>query len=189
MQFNTQDMQRAGTALTIAGAISSAAGSYYAARSAQTQQKAQASALAHNAAISEINRSVAEFQAQTILLAGQKKAGQSRMQYGQIRGASKASMAARGLSLGVGSSAEVIASIDLADEIDSLTINANAVSAAEEMRMQAVNLQNQASLQRVSAVNLNASANTISPFQSTVSSLLTSAPGVLNALRYTPKAG
>jgi hypothetical protein len=103
------------------------------------------------------------------------------MRAGNVKGAARASMAARGIQAGVGSAADVIATTDLIKEVDVNTINARSVQAAEAQRMQKVNLENQAMMSGVSADNARMGASTISPFMSTSGSLLGSASTVATA--------
>lgn len=157
------------------GAINSAVGSYYQAKTMQYQLESQSSAMKFQQEVSGINARQAEFQAQRILEAGERAIGVSTMRYGKAKGASRAAMAARGIQLGVGSAAEVEATTDIMKEIDSLTINANAVRQAEAARTQAANYTVQGMMQGVSADNLSMSAGTISPFGAASTSLLGSA--------------
>jgi len=198
-----ETMQKIGDAaplLQIAGMATSAIGSYYGAKIQQEQLKAQASNLRYQSqsqsmslqfqqTMARLNADLAESDAQQILLSGEREAGQISRRYGRAKASNRASMAARGIQLGVGSAAEVEASIDLAKEQDMLTINANRVRAAESARMQRTNYQTQALMSGVSAANvagmgemsasnLMSSANTISPYGNMFSSLLGSAGAV-----------
>ncbi len=170
-----------GPILGIAGAVNSAIGSYYAAKSQQIQLESQSETLKFQSDMSRINQRAAEFQAQTIMQAGERQAGAVSLKYGQMKGAAKTRMAAAGGVIGEGSNREIIASSDLMKEIDMLTINANTVRAAESARTQAVNYGNQALMQGVSASNVAGTASTISPFAGAATSLLGSATPLLNS--------
>jgi hypothetical protein len=161
---NTQGMGTGGTMLAFAGSITSAIGAFYAADIAKIEAESRASALEYQQAIAEINAEVAEMNAQQALLAGDKQIGAVTMKYGQIKGAARASMAARGVVLGEGSAQEVVATTDLMKEIDVLTINANAVREAEAARMQKVSLQNDALMAGASAGIERTMAGGITPF-------------------------
>lgn len=197
-------LKTAGAWTAMFGAIGSAVGSYYQAKTMQYQLNAQSSALKYQTAsqgatlkfqqeVSGLNARQAEFQAQRILEAGERAVGISTMRYGKAKGQARASMAARGIQLGVGSAAEIEATTDLMKEIDSLTISANAVRAAEAARTQSVNYQTQSLLQGtqaetlgltqgVTAENLARSAGTISPFSAVSTSLLGSASSIATTL-------
>lgn len=170
-----------GGAFAIGGAIQGAIGSYFNAKSQQLQLESQASSLAFQADISRLNAVQAEFTAQQIMRAGQQKQGQIGLRAGKIKGSQRASMAARGIDLGVGSAVETIATTDLMKEVDMLTVNAETVRSAEAARLQRQNYLTQGALQDVSAGNVMASAGTISPGLAMTTSLLGSAGSVANA--------
>ena len=192
-----QSIGKVAPLMQIAGMATSAIGSYYGAKIQQEQLKSQASNLRYQSQsqsmtmqfqkdMATINAGLAENDAQQILLAGEREAGQISRRYGRAKSANRASMAARGVQLGEGSTAEVEASIELAKQQDMLTINANRVRAAESARMQRTNYQTQASMLGVSASNvagmgemsasnLMRSADTINPYANMFSSLLGSA--------------
>jgi hypothetical protein len=197
---STETMQSIGKVaplMQIAGMATSAIGSYYGAKIQQEQLKSQASNLRYQSQsqamtlqfqkdMATLNAGLAENDAQQILLAGEREAGQISRRYGRAKSGNRASMAARGVQLGEGSTAEVEASIELAKQQDMLTINANRVRAAESARMQRTNYQTQASMLGVSASNvagmgelsasnLMRSADTINPYGNMFSSLLGSA--------------
>jgi hypothetical protein len=166
----TAGLQKAGPMLFAAGAIQSAVGSYYQAKSAQYQFKSQALTMDFQKSMSEINARQAEFMAQQIVDVGGKEISMLKMRAGKIKSASKASMAARGLRLGVGSTAEVVATTDLVAEMDALTIYANAIKSSEAARTQSTNYMNQAMMQGVSAENLRTTGASISPLSAAMGS-------------------
>ena len=188
--------------MQIAGMATQAIGSYYGAKIQQSQLRAQSDTLRYQSQsqamslqfqkdMATLNAGLAEADAQQILLAGEREAGKVSRAYGRAKSANRASMAARGVQLGEGSTAEVDASIELAKQVDMLTINANRVRAAEAARMQRTNYMNQALMSGVSAsnvatmgelsaANLASSASSISPFGQAFSSLLGNAGAVAN---------
>ena len=168
----------AGLALSIIGAGASAIGSFYEAKSAQYKLKSEALDLEYQQAVSNMNARAAEVQAQQILEAGQKQIGQYTMRAGAEKASQEASLAARGIQAGVGSAAEQVASSDIIKEIDTMTINVNAVRAANAARMQATNYRNQAAFAGMNARNARSSARTINPGASVMTSLLGSASQV-----------
>jgi len=170
-----------GPILGISGAINGAIGSYYALKSQENQLKSQAMNLEFKSAMDKINAQVMETQAQGIMFQGERQGAMVGLRAGQVKAKARSSMAGRGIQLGEGNAAEVIASTDLMKEVDMLTVNANTVRAAEAARTQAVNFSNQSLLEGVSAGNLMASANSISPFMGAYSSLLGSATTLTNA--------
>lgn len=168
-------IQKAAPIMFAAGAIQSAVGSYYQAKSAQYQYKSQALTMDFQKSMSEINARQAEFMAQQIVDVGGKEISMLKMRAGKIKGAARASMAARGIKLGVGSTAEVIATTDLVAEMDALTIYANAIKSSEAARTQSVNYMNQAMMQGVSAENLRTTASSVSPLSAAMTSFSSSA--------------
>jgi hypothetical protein len=170
-----------GGIFAVAGAVQGAIGSYFNAKSQQLQLESQASSLAFQADISRINAVQAEFTAEQIMRAGNLKQGQVSLRAGKIKSSQRASMAARGIDLGVGSAVETIATTDLMKEIDMLTVNSETVRSAEAARLQRQNYMTQAAIQDVSSENLYASSRTISPSMAATSSLLGSAGSVANA--------
>ena len=162
----------AGIILSAAGAITSTIGAFYAADLAKTQAESQALTYEYQKNIAFINVRVAEMNAQQALLAGERQAGAVSMQYGQMKSSARASMAARGVVLGEGSAQEIIASTDLMKEVDMLTINANAVRAAEAARMQKVSIQNESLLAGTSADISRLQGGAISPWSAAGSSLI-----------------
>lgn len=160
------------------GAIQSMVGTYYGAKTQQYQLDSQKLTYEFQQDMSEINARQMERQAQSIMLAGQRQQGQIGLRAGKVKGATRASQAARGITMGVGSAAEEIATIDLVKEIDMLTINVNTTQAANAARTQGVNFSNQSLMQGVSASNAGAGASTIDPYGQAATSLIGSASAV-----------
>jgi hypothetical protein len=149
-----------------------------AARSERYQLRSSALSAEFDATMADLNARTAEFDAEHILRAGQREIGQLGLEYGQARGARRASTAAAGIQAGVGSAAEVAASSTLAHQLDALTVNSNAVRAAGRMRTEAVNQRNRGLLARTSAENARGAARSINPWVSAGASLLSSGTAV-----------
>lgn len=176
-----QAMSQTGSIFAIGGAVTGAIGSYYAAQSQKAQLESQASSMRFQSDISQLNAAQAEFTAQQIMLVGQQRQGKIGLRAGKIKSSQRASMAARGIDLGVGSAVETIATTDLMKEIDMLTTNAETVRSAEAARLQRQNYLTASAMQDVSAMNLAGSAASISPMMALGGSLLGSAGSVANA--------
>ena len=174
-------MSQFGSIMSIGGAVTGAIGSYYAAQSQKAQLESQASSMRFQSDISQLNAAQAEFTAQQILRAGQQRQGRIGLRAGKIKSSQRASMAARGIDLGVGSAVETIATTDLMKEIDMLTTNAETVRSAEAARLQRQNYLTASAMQDVSAMNLAGSAASISPIMALGGSILGSAGSVANA--------
>lgn len=170
-----------GGVFAVAGAVQGAIGSYFNAKSQALQLESQSSSLAFQADMSRLNAVQAEFTAQQIMRAGNLKQGQVSLRAGKIKSAQRASMAARGIDLGVGSAVETIATTDLMKEIDMLTVNSETVRSAEAARIQRQNYMTQAAIQDVSAENVMASSRSISPTLAASTSLLGGASSVASA--------
>jgi len=166
--------------LAITGAITSAIGAFYGAKSKQYELRSAASSMDFEATMADMNARAAEQDAQMVLEAGQHQAALRGLETAQTKGAQRASTAAAGIQGGVGSAAETMATTQLAHEIDTWTINVNSVRAAGERRMESVNLRNRAALSRVSANNLRRSARTIKPWVAGATDLLGGASMVSN---------
>jgi hypothetical protein len=171
-------MQNAGLLMSIMGGVNSAIGGYFQAKSQQYQDKSQALNLTYQADMASINARSAEYSAQSTLEAGHSQIENMTMAAGQQKASTTATMAAHGIALGSGSAQEISASQDIVKDINAYTINANATRAAAQDRTQATNYQNQALMDRTGAQNALRSADSISPFASMTSSLLTSASSV-----------
>jgi hypothetical protein len=160
------------------GAVNSAIGGYFSAKSQRWQLKSQAKTLEFQKMMSELNARMAEDEATDIQQTGQAQASQYSMRAGAARSALRASMAARGIDESVGSAAEAFTTMEYAKKSDMATINANAFRAAEAQRIQALNYRTQAAMQGVSAQNVWASRKTISPDLELAGSLLGSAGSI-----------
>jgi|GEM_PF-6464291 len=164
-----------GTLTAIFGGINAAVGQFYAAKTQQYEMQSQASALQFQSGMDAINAHGAEMNAQSILEASKTQVQQYTMRAGQEQAASTVATAARGVDLSSQSAIDQRASNDLVKQIDVMTINANATRAAWAQRTQATNDSNASLLTRVSANNMQMSADTISPGDAFMTSLLGSA--------------
>lgn len=178
-------MANAGLILSVLGGINQAIGGFYAAKSAQYQANSQALNYGFESDLAAINARTAEYDAQSILDAGQNQTAAYTMEAGQRKAAAKTSMAARGVVMGEGAARDVEASMDIVKDIDVLTINSNAVRAAEAQRTQGTNYRNQALMYDVSAQNARRTARSISPGMALGASLLNSASSI--AAQWIPK--
>jgi hypothetical protein len=170
-----QALKNVGLITSVLGGVSSAIGSFYAAKTAQYQDKSQASSFAFQSDMAAINSSRAEMTAESIEESGKSQIANYTLQAGEQKAQATASMAARGIALGVGSSATVAASMDVQKDLNVMAINSNTTRQAWAAREQGTDYANQSLLDRTSAVNATRSAGSISPVGSTVNSLLGSA--------------
>jgi hypothetical protein len=173
-----QSLSNIGLITSILGGVGSAVGAYYQAKTAQYQDKSQASSYAFQADMASLNKSREEMTAQSILEAGKAQVGAYTLQAGQQKAGATASMAARGIALGTGTTADISASQDIEKSLNVLAINSNATRQAWAAREQGTNYGNQSLLDRTSSVNALRSAASISPAGSAVNSLLGTATRV-----------
>ena len=144
--------------------------------------KSQALNFEHQRDMAKLNRRMLESQAQHIGRAYNKQIAIRTLKAGQAISSSKASFAARGIQMGVGSTANVFASAELIKEIDRLTMNTNKVRAMNNQRLRAVNMGIRGDMLGVSANNLFSTASAVSPFMNMTSTLLTGATNIVGNL-------
>lgn len=171
-------MQMASTGLN-------AVGSYYDAKTQKYGLLSAAQNAEFQAGISSLNARNAEVDAQATLEAGQAAVGMRSMQGAQERAGAKVADAASGVQAGVGSAAEVQASMRLAEQIDAGVISKNAVRQAWGRRAEAADAQNQANLAMTEAAHLRRTAKKINPYLSAASTLMGGASQV--ASRWVPQ--
>ena len=136
----------------------------------------------HQRDMMQLNKRMLESQAQHIGRAYNKQIAIRTMKAGRAMASTRASFAARGIQMGVGSTANVFASAELLKEIDRLTMNTNKVKAMNTKRGQAVNMGIKADMAGMSASNLFSTASTISPFMNMSSTFLTGASSIASSL-------
>lgn len=136
----------------------------------------------HQRDMAQLNKRMLESQAQHIGRAYNKQIQIRTMKAGQKMASTRASFAARGIQMGVGSTANVFASAELLKEIDRLTMNTNKVKAMNTKRAQAVNMGIKEDMAGMSASNLFSTASTISPFMNMSSTFLTGASSIVSGL-------
>ena len=163
---------------TLTGMIANRA----AANTERYKLRSQALNFEHQRDMAKLNRRMLESQAQHIGRAYNKQIAIRTLKAGQAISSSKASFAARGIQMGVGSTANVFASAELIKEIDRLTMNTNKVRAMNNQRLRAVNMGIRGDMLGVSANNLFSTASAVSPFMNMTSTLLTGATNIVGNL-------
>lgn len=162
-------------------AVGGAFSSYYASKSQQYQLQSQSISANLQKNIALINRDMAEFQAEQVLLNAEQQKAFVGLKAGKAKATSRASMAARGIVLGEGSSQEIIDTMDLMKDKDMFTIDANAMQQAFNVRLQAMGFGSQAAMAGLSSSNLLSTAGGISPFTSGLTTLVSGATTVANS--------
>jgi hypothetical protein len=173
-----QGMSDFGMGLSYGGTAGSAIGSFYAIRSQQHETKSRALSQKHLETMSRINARAAEVEAREIELAGRKTLQLSQLANQQEHGTLVARQGSRGIRLDSGSALEERVSLQLAQEIDEMTITRNTVAAAGQARLRAVGLRNRAGLARVSANNLRRTAGSMSAVTAGTTNLLSGLGGI-----------
>ncbi|HMV74018.1 MAG TPA: hypothetical protein PKB00_05580 [Microthrixaceae bacterium] len=159
-----------GAVSAAAGAVLGTIGAFSAARNSKTQAKSAAMAADFQASMAARNARMAEMDAQSERDAGRKQLQMLGMQYEQAAGAQRVAQAASGTT---GTSYdEARAAMRLAKRLDALTIRQNTARGVTGRLTQATNARNAASMGRVSAANLRATAGSINPGIPTFAALL-----------------
>ena len=161
--------------MAVAGVGVSAIGAFFAASSARYAGRSRALNLEYEASLAGINAELADLAEASAIRAGRGEFARVTEQFGRLRSSARVEQAASGLQAGVGSSAEVLASIEVVKARETSTISMNTVRAANAARLRAIDLRNRALLNRVSAFNIRQQANNISPFLAGATSLVGSA--------------
>lgn len=158
--------------LQVIGITMAAVGAYYAALSQKYQLQSQSMSLGFARDMSALNARSAEFQAQDILRSGALEAGRATMASGQQRDAIALQQAASGTSIGQGSNAEVMASVEILRQIEAIQIDRNTVRQAMSARTRAQDFRTQAAIQEASRQNLRDWAGSIDPYMAHFGTLL-----------------
>lgn len=161
--LSPQAMQNIGMHAAGASAFVAVVGAVAGAIANRESLKAQARTLEHEAFISNVNARIAERQASEIMRQGRRQIAQVTAEAGQVKAQQQTRAAARGVVIGEGSAGDVTATTDIAKEVEMLAINQASVARASAARRQAVSLQGQSLMSRVSAGNLRRSARAIQP--------------------------
>lgn len=130
------------------------------AKIASVQAAGEAASLEYAAQVDDLQAQLAELQAQSSLLQGERKEQGSREQHAQAKSKATASMAARGLDLGEGSARAVRTSVDLLSERSAIAIQQDTLMAAFGHRMQGemAKLSAQSKRSRAAAATSSAAA-------------------------------
>ena len=119
----------AGIGMEIGKGVGEAIGGYITA-------KATASVLRAQASISEDNARVAQFGVEQAFRAGETQLAQIGYKQAETKARQRVAYAANGIAIGVGSSAEIMASTDIEAEVDKITARQNALAQAWGYRRQ-----------------------------------------------------
>jgi len=175
MAINWNSWDTVGGIMSIGGTVGGLIGNYAAANRQQYQAESAGLNFEHQQDMAKINARMLEMQAQQVARAYNRQIMTKTMQAGLKSGSARASFAARGIQMGVGSTANVFATDAIMKEIDKLTMNANKVRAINQMRTRGVQADIRGDMLGVSASNMFATASSVSPLLNMTSTLLTGA--------------
>lgn len=160
----------AGGGAQLGGMLLQAVGTYYGVRSQQLSMRSAAMNEEFQASMANLNARQAEREAQSILEAGQQRQSIEALARGQEIASYRAAQGASGATGASG--VEVLASLQLAKELDQRSLRLQTTAAANAARSQAVDFRNRADLARTSAGNIRRTSGTLSAWGSTLTSLL-----------------
>ena len=164
------------------GALGGVVGSYYAAKSEQNKTRSLALNYEHQKDMTLFNQRMKESQAQHLYRTYNKAFQIQTLKAGNRKSSARASFAARGIQLGVGSTKDAFVSSEVLAEIDKATMNSNKVRAVANKRLEGVGLGIQADMYGLSAANMFSTASAIDPFMNMSTSLLTGAGSIISSL-------
>tara|TARA_R100001591_G_scaffold111358_1_gene122934 strand:- start:228 stop:803 length:576 start_codon:yes stop_codon:yes gene_type:complete len=175
MAIKWKSWETVGGIMSIGGTVNSIIGNI----AASDRQRYEAESVGLNlelqSNLADINADMLTLEAQQVARAYNRQIMTKTMAAGLKTGTARASFAARGIQMGVGSTANVFATSAIMREIDKLTMNSNKVRAVNQMRTRGVQADIKGDMLGVSANNMFASASTVSPFLNMASTLLTGA--------------
>jgi len=169
-----------GAVLAVAGAVSAVVGAWYQVDAARYQAKTQELQLQLQETLGNLNARAAERDAANQMRAAHQAAGRSDLQYKQIEAAARVAQNRSGIQAGVGSAAEVQASIGYAKEADHISITTNGVRAANASRLRAAGLRGQATAAGAGAQNAGLAGRIAMPWMASFSTLLSSGAQLAN---------
>ena len=164
------------------GAVSGVVGSYYSAKSEQNKTKSLALNYEHQKDMTLFNQRMKESQAQHLYRTYNKAFQIQTLKQGNRKSSARASFAARGIQMGVGSTKDAFVSSEILAEIDKATMNSNKVRAVANKRLEGVGLGIQADMYGLSATNMFSTASAIDPFMNMSTSLLTGTGSIISNL-------
>ena len=173
---------KAGVISQIGGIATGVIGACGAAATEKYKYKSLALSLEHKKDMALFNMRMKESQAQHLNRVFNNRYQIATLKHGQRKGTARATFAARGIQMGVGSTKDAFVSDEIMKELDKITMNSNRVRAVEDKRLEAVGLGIKANQYGVSASNAFATASSISPFMNMSSSLLTGAGSFMSSL-------
>jgi hypothetical protein len=137
-----------GIVSSLAGLAGGLMGNRYSSSASDSMAKSAQLAAEAQAQLAETNASIADLQAEAALSKGNAAVARLTQQAGQMKSAQRAGMAARGIDLGQGNAAEILASTDMMKDVDKATLIYNALNESFGYRTNAINARAQAGMAR-----------------------------------------
>lgn len=175
-------LEKFGVISGAAGVLTGAIGAFAGASAEKFKTKSLALQLKHQEDMMRFNIRQNESQAQWLNQVYNKKIQMQTLRQGNRKSTAKASFAARGIQMGVGSTKDVFVSSEVLNTIENLTINSNKVRAITNKRLQGVGMEIKADMMGLSASNMLASAGSISPFMNMTSSFMAGSSNFISNL-------
>jgi hypothetical protein len=158
------DWREFGVGLQFGAGLTAAVSAYYGAEARKSELGSRALDADFAALMSDLNSRAAEFQIGVSRVERDLDAARVTEEYGDQMAGEITSAGARGVTIGQGSAAEVAQSVNRARARDLYAINIRGVREENRLRREAINLQIQGRMARVSARNLRRTAGSVSPF-------------------------
>lgn len=144
----TKALGTGGLILQGVGALTSAIGNYY-------QAKTQKRQMQFESAIGKLNARYAEQAAQIAEKRGVQRQQASRLAAAQLKGKQKVAFAANGVDLSSDTAARIMAGTDLVDEVSALTISQDTAEDVWNNKRQATNLTSQSAMSAANAKGIS----------------------------------
>jgi len=167
----------------ISGALHSMAGAYYQTQAQKDALKAEAQNREFAAELADMSAVVIENAIGEGRDALRQAIGVSQMQYSEAKAQAKTQAAARGVKVDTGSAAETQAALQLISDYEAMTMRVEAETQFAGMERQAGQAKIEATMGRLSARNMRATAKSMSPAHSFLTQAVSSA-GQVSGLFY-----
>ncbi len=172
------NMFRVGAIAQIGGSIISSIGAYAGAEAQQAQLISGAMTDEHRAVMADLGAAQAQMAADSLVLEGRKARAEVGLRAAQEQGSDRASAAARGVQGGVGSAADVQASLRLVQEIEQRNVDSQTLRQKQALERESLSRRNTARQLRVSAQNRRDTASALNPAFAAFTSALQGAGAV-----------
>jgi len=175
-------LDKFGVAMGVGSLLGGIYGSFAEARSQKLRTKSLALQLEHQKDMMLFNVRQNESQAQWLNQVFDKQYQMKTLDMGAKKSTAKASFAARGIQMGVGSTADAFVSSEILNTIDKLTMNSNKIRSITNQRLRGVGMEIKSDMLGLSASNMFATARSIDPFMNMTTSFMTGSSNLISNL-------